>query len=439
MNKSEKVDFADLPGDLEDDIWYFPEIITKNKNNAEMFWIIYAGLIYTDETNYDDPKFVPIKDSYMQCNEQIDFYGWYKVDSGHTEGKVKDSAPTIIKCGKNLGKKNATNVFQQTLRDCHSKYTKQLTKSGVNENIDGLKLIPPMLASVYNPTKGVEYPVFAQRKFDGVRAMFARGDTRIVGYSRSLKEYLLNHIKAELEPVLDIYPGLFIDGEVYSHGMPLQKINSIVRKADKNVDQTALEYRIYDAFINIEDTFSERLKILDEVEDYITKNKLQYIQVVETLEIDNEIDLMKEYHQFVNEKYEGLMIRLDQPYVPSFNSHHSKVLLKLKPKFDAEFKLIDYAISDCGKLSGGIVLVCETSDGVEFNLNPAMTIDERIRYAKRFQVVEKNKKTIFENRFQNKMIVVVFDDYSTDKVPLRARTSMLFRDENMDFYEISVD
>ena len=73
------------------------------------------------------------------------------------------------------------------------------------------------------------------------------------------------------------------------------------------------------------------------------------------------------------------------------------------------------------------MVVCETIDGTQFNVTPAMPIEERETLARQMLVVEDNGKTFFENAYKDKMVIVEFDEKSIKGVPQRARTKMIIR------------
>jgi ATP-dependent DNA ligase len=426
------------PGQLISNLWEFPAIETINRHGKAAFWQAKTGLV---RESGDSLKFVKLKAAHFEDSTPIGHAdsrccGWYDVKTWIAGGKVKESTPTIIKAGKNLGKKNATNVFQQALAECFSKYTKQLEKSGI-VMIDEIAAIEPMLASVYDRKKmHLSWPVFAQRKLDGHRCIFTMGATGVVAYSRNKKPYLMEHIKRELVPVFDQFPSIYIDGELYTHGTKLQDISSAVRSSKH--DQTGIEYTIYDVFGGdiANAPFSERLAILDEIALILGESKK--VHIIETFRLADQSEMDEKFSEFIDNGYEGLMIRKNSPYVPSKNGYHCTDLLKVKLTLDAEFKLIGWSISDTGRLAGGIILECITDGGNRFNLNPAMTVDERKRYASEFAKIEKNGKTFFANRFAGHMLNVTFDDYSSDRVPLRARTTLVFRDSDGGAYTIPV-
>ncbi len=116
------------------------------------------------------------------------------------------------------------------------------------------------------------------------------------------------------------------------------------------------------------------------------------------------------------------MVRLDEPYKYSYNSYHSPQLLKMKQVLDAEFKITGYTQGKKGKAVGALMLIMENETGKRFDLTPSLDMETRYKLYKKFGEVEQNGKTHFENNYKDQMLTVYFDDWSTDKIPIRART-----------------
>ena len=86
-------------------------------------------------------------------------------------------------------------------------------------------------------------------------------------------------------------------------------------------------------------------------------------------------DQLEEIHDlFVDEGYEGLMLRnLDMPYEFS----RSWNLVKYKVMKDDEYKIVDAEQSLKGKQKGAIIWICETPQGDRFNVVPNGTMTYR--------------------------------------------------------------
>jgi DNA ligase-1 len=95
------------------------------------------------------------------------------------------------------------------------------------------------------------------------------------------------------------------------------------------------------------------------------------IVVVTTDQIDNMNDVAGYYEDYVNEGYEGQMIRLDGNY----ENKRSKYLLKHKSFIDEEYIILD-VVEGIGNKTGMVgSFVFETKTGLTFNASPKFSHD----------------------------------------------------------------
>ena len=188
-----------------------------------------------------------------------------------------------------------------------------------------------------------------------------------------------------------------------------------------------IDYIIYDMFIPTlpKLTYDIRKVLLEKI--FNSFPHLNHVKLVETFKVDNIDDINKYYEQFLHEGYEGAMLRLNQPYRYSNGGYHSRILLKLKPTFDAEFEVIGHSLGEKGKAVEALMFICKTDQGIEFAVTPAMELPARIALAAVMDTIEPNGKTYFENNYLGKKLIVTFDAYSNTKVPQRARTKGVIR------------
>lgn len=452
----------EIPGALNEDrsAWVFPPVITTTSHGKQSSWQVRVQLYKAGAVN--NPTFVTINDKYFDSknaveHEGVKLNGWIKVDTG-IAGNINKRVPTEVTTGKNIGKASATNVFTQALRDALGQYNRQLKKAHFeakaatadNANPDVIpadtapvaiascpELLPPMLAQVL--TKWPESTTYLQPKFNGVRSVIVLGcgdNPNIIMYSRRRNLYPeFTYIKDELMAVLKDYhtqgKKLYLDGELYKHGVALQDISGYARREDKNTD-TKLDFMLYDCFVENDRglKYSERKSILD---DIFTKYKFTYVKQVATTQCESRECADVIFKQALADGFEGAMVRLDVPYEFSFNEYHSRVLLKMKPVFDAEMEVVGYTSSGKGKAAGALMIVCTTARDdpahppKEFPVTPAMTLPERQALAKQMAVIEPNGKTHFANQWLGKKVIVEYDELSKDNLPLRARTRLQIR------------
>lgn len=439
----------EIPGHLSEDkkSFLFPVITSINSHKKKTEWRIVAKLFkgnIIDDLKEED--FIGILDDYFENKPmEEDISGWIKVYSKAGEnGKIRDSIPTVIKEGKSKGKSNETNVFCQTLRDAFSLHNKQLKKAvSEQKNIGETVRYPPMLAQLFGDNvANIKFDpaniIFVQRKYNGVRAVATldtvNNDKVVIMYSRKKHLYPgFSYIKNELKQILQFYEEagqqLYIDGELYLHGRALQDISGYARREEKheNNDQK-LNYMIYDVFDPAQPNlnYEQRKQILDEIFENFP---VEHCKLVETFQATNYEEINNLYLQFIDEGYEGAMVRLNEPYRYSHNDYHCKVLLKMKPTLDGEFEIVGYESGTRGKALNALMIICKTDAGIEFPVTPAMELPDRIKLFKKMGEIDPtNNKEYFENVWKGHKIIVYFDEFSKDQVPLRARTKLEIRD-----------
>lgn len=316
--------------------WIFPKLKKANANGRIQYWQIFVDLF-----NINTEKNIKIKEDHFD-NESLneDIVGRYYTISGLEDGIETESEFTIIETGKNLGKKNQTNVLTQALMAARTIYNKYINKYSeyLEDTNSKLQLIKPMLAHIYD-NKRIHFKkenIYLQPKLDGLRMIFHND----ILYTRELKiypgkEYIKTEMKKIILPERYNLALIYFDGELYKHGMSLQEINSLGRKETKD---TILEYNIYDCFIPSEPnlSFEQRLKILTEIK---TKNDFKHIKIVDTHQVNSFEDIEKHYSYYLKDSYEGVIIRLgNSKYEMNKRSYH---LLKYKPIVTEEYIIID--------------------------------------------------------------------------------------------------
>jgi ATP-dependent DNA ligase len=269
-----------------------------------------------------------------------------------------------VSSGKNLNKANATTHFQQAVLEATSKWTKkkdiekyspikpnEITGVFPNEtetlnignlNINDVQICLPMLAQDFQKQKKkVKFPAFCQKKLDGFRMIYNTTTKQIT--TRQGKEYSIIKESGKLYEELQKLPtGLILDGELYTNKLNFETLG-VLRKTKKlskeELDNLQkIEYHIYD-IIDTKLVFDERNK---KIKVLLYPNKYQKLIYVDTFLVKNEEEI-KNYHlRFLEEGFEGTMIRnKDSLYK---EKHRSSDLLKYKDFQDAEFKIIDYTL-----------------------------------------------------------------------------------------------
>jgi len=303
--------------------------------------------------------------------------------SGLLDGKLTTN---IRECSpKNLGKVNETTAKQQAINQAESIIIKKL-KEGYFKTIEEAKSsinLMPMLAKPIDLSK-ITYPVYIQPKLDGIR-MIATNKSKLSRKNREINT--VDHI--DLSSLSD---DIILDGELYIHNRSFQEITSLVKR--KQQETANIIYHVYD-LPSHKGTFKERYNKLLEVAEHLPN-----VETVATILINSEEEL-KEYHnRFINDGYEGTIVRTDDTKY-EFNKR-SNSLLKYKHFFDEACKIIDVVPNEAIPTQGTIV--CELN-GKTFKCNMKMSH------------VERELILITKDEYVGKTAEVRFFEYTDDGIP----------------------
>lgn len=287
----------------------------------------------------------------------------YRAVSGIEDGKLVTSEWKLAKA-KNVGRANATTAEEQAFSEINSQYTKKLDKkySRTKNSASKSNIIQPMLAATYKDWDSRWKYVYSQPKLDGMRCiatkdgLFSRGGKPIVSCP---------HITMALESTFEAFPELILDGELYNHDLhdDFNELISVAKQikptpADIAKSEVSIQYHVYD-MVDTNKTFYERLRFLENLPIW----QYKALQRVATYKAHDEVELAKDYDMFLEEGYEGQMVRLDVPY----EQKRSKGLLKRKEFIDDEFEVLEI-IEGQGNWAGYAKSVqCKTDKGVIFN------------------------------------------------------------------------
>lgn len=285
----------------------------------------------------------------------------YRTITGQLTGKKVTSAWTVVQ-GKNIGRSNETSPAVQAWKEAIALSQKKKDRGyretirSEEENRPKTTTVEPMLAQKYNPEKPPSFPLFIQPKIDGFRAIYYKGEFR----SRNMKPI---PVPADSPLVLPDLP-YHLDGEMYIHGgHSFNDISSAAKKPGEG--KLKLQYWVFDAIIP-DKTFEERYKTLISLKDggFFPNNWV----LVPTFEAESEKDLSKLYQQFMNDKYEGAMLRLNTNYE---QGKRSKSLLKMKAFTDDEFVIHDIVEGDGNRsgMAGYLVVMSNSSEPSLFRSN----------------------------------------------------------------------
>jgi ATP-dependent DNA ligase len=176
--------------------------------------------------------------------------------------------------------------------------------------------------------------IFSQKKLDGLRCVAHSGGL----FSRNGKQFLSTpHIFDALKPLFEADPSLVLDGELFvdKNVADFNEIISCVRKSKPTLsdimESRKIQYWVYD-LPSSSNIFSKRF------EELIKLQLPSCCVKVDTRRVKSKNDIKKFYEEYIEQGYEGQMIRLDKEY----QNKRSKYLLKDKCFLDEEFEIIGY-------------------------------------------------------------------------------------------------
>ena len=324
-----------------------------------------------------------------------------KVESGQTGGKLKETAGQVIDVGK-----QKRTAKEQAIFEANSKLSKKRDEAyfdTIEEAQTQVKLLP-MLAHPFTKRKhNITYPAVVQRKFDGVRCLAVlNSDKTVTLMSRKGKEFPhLEHIKKDVL-ANNKNQSLVLDGELYSDTLTFQELVGLVKRVtlkpgnDKQMFEVSL--RVYDC-VNTKKTDNFQDRYLDIMG--ITHGA-QYLSLVENIGVYNETQVHEAQRKFVEEGYEGAMVRnLIGTYAIG---KRSPDLQKVKTFLDGEYEIVGFSEAT-GNDAGTVIWECKTPEGLTFRARPRGTREAR--------------KELYQNGndYIGKQLTVRYQELTDDGVP----------------------
>lgn len=351
------------------------------------------------------------------------------IEHGQFDGKKQQTIREYTE-GKNIGKKNETTPLSQCVLETKRKWLDKKEKENYSTEMPAASFADledndeeestttevsetgkyfPMLAHKYEPKcdkkkkNDIVYPCFVQPKLDGLRCIIYKDKTGTIRAQSRTGSYFetMEHIINELRPLLNLDPGLVLDGELYTTKIPFEQLAGLIKKKKitdedkKNLQK--IEYHIYD-MIN-DKPYNIRL---DEIKVLLKPLKSKIVLRVRTEEVKNLNEVKEYFTQFVEEGYEGIMLRNKKGlYRCNYRSHD---LQKYKEFLEDEYKIIGFKEGD-GRDKGSIIWICETPEKREFSVRPKGTMEYR--------------RELFENgeKYIGKKLTVIYQELSELNVP----------------------
>jgi len=273
----------------------------------------------------------------------------------------------------------------------------------------------PMLAfKVQQYGHTLSTPFYVQPKLNGVRAL-CNGTVFQSRDEHLWNNKVLQHLHDQIQPIFNRFPHFITDGELYRHGLSLQKINQAVavNRGEPTSITPTIEYHIFD-ILDCEHAakdFSYRAEQLEAIRTLIAFNNLTHIKVVPT-HLYGSMDLTEPlYRDYLRRGYEGLMYRsLGHMYGLRENcgnrENRWKCLLKRKEWLDKEFRVIDFKLTEGKKGERGFQVICEIEGSTNtFSVGSGLSEDELEYY--------------IDNSPVGLWAKIKFETYSDTGVPLK--------------------
>ena len=215
--------------------------------------------------------------------------------------------------------------------------------------------------------------LYIQPKLDGVRCLIQSEEFMempvVRAYSRTGKEWRnIDHILEELVPFFMKYPNAILDGELYNHDLKkdFEKIISLVRKT-KPTDEDRYEASQKVQF-HCYDTIMEHMDFVGR-DDFIRRNigdKFNSVRTVPTVKVYDTEVVEVNHENFLEEGYEGSILRKNKPY----ECKRSWTLMKVKDFSDAEATIIGFEEGK-GKREDHLgKFIMQDDDGNQFGCPP---------------------------------------------------------------------
>ena len=337
-------------------------------------------------------------------------------EHGLMGGNITKDAGVLVTSGKNAGRANATTPEEQALSEMDSAWELKCSKGYVDDiNRVDQQVVRPMLANKWpDRKKYIKFPACVQRKYDGVRCLMSHdaGAGRALAVSRMGNAFPhLDHIRVQVNGILRECPQVIFDGELYSESLDFNTLVGLVKRHELNPEDQhqmlLVKYRVYDCIDlrNPDLTFADRVKtLIPGLTSRVSPAESCHIGLVENFTAETAEDIDRLLGQFIEEGYEGAMIRnWDSPYEIN---HRSNSLLKYKKFESGEFKIVGFEEA-VGNDAGTVIWVCETKNGDRFTSRMKATREERRKMFKEGQ------------SYVGKMLTIKYQELSqgSDNVP----------------------
>ncbi|GIU12718.1 MULTISPECIES: DNA ligase [unclassified Shewanella] len=216
------------------------------------------------------------------------------------------------------------------------------------------------LATAFDKSVADITQYLVSEKLDGVRGYWDGKEM----YSRSGRKILLP------DWFIEDFPDYPLDGELWIKRGAFEQVSSIVRKSKVSDKEWArVKFMVFDLpteSSGFELRYQKAVKELANISPYLKVIEQNYLASFQALET--------ELQEVIAKNGEGLMLHKKNAF---YKSGRSKDIVKLKPFYDAEAKVIGYSPGK-GRFSGMMgALVVKNQQGITFNLGTGFTKEQR--------------------------------------------------------------
>lgn len=239
-----------------------------------------------------------------------------------------------------------------------------------------------------------DFPVIVQPKLNGIRACWKDGKL-FTRQGKVWKPEVLPHLYESLKDYKEI-----LDGELYSHFLPLQEIAAIsaVKRNHAHINHKQIHFCIFDLI-------DEKLSARERLAFLRTKFACPYYSaIVPSHEVDNQKQLNDfTNHYVLTHNYEGMVIR-----IPSATYIHGRTnaLIKMKPWKHTKAEVVSLC-SGKGKFSSSLGSIwCKLPNGKYVSVGGG-------------EITEKQRQDIWNKTQKIQMLMIRYRELSKSGIPLQ--------------------
>ena len=230
----------------------------------------------------------------------------------------------------------------------------------------------------------IKFPVYASPKLDGFRCGIANC-TPYVGREKSVV------VNRDVRSMLSRCALNGFDGELLV-GSPTSKhawaaTSSLLRsERPEDCHTTNVNFYVFDLWNTTKMAYHDRLTLLKAKYNSLPDELKACTTLCDQVYMTNMTDVDNYYHKALDEGYEGIMLRnAAAPYKFGRSTLVSQELIRLKPKEDAEFRIVGFneLVSE-GKLANTLGSLTVAKGSVSFDVGTGFSASQR--------------KAIWENR-----------------------------------------